>query len=78
MLIVEGQINPAARTEKINALNDTVRSRLLAYLPEFPNMRYVPAADVYEFATEEYFDTTHVLPDAARKYTARLAAYLGK
>jgi hypothetical protein len=78
VLIVEGQINPAARTPKIDALNDTVRTRLRAYLPDFPNMRYVPAADVYEFSADEYHDTTHVLPDAARKYTARLAVYLTK
>jgi len=76
VLIVEGQINPSARTPKIDALNDTVRTRLLSYLPEYPKIRYVPAADVYEFVADEYHDTTHVLPDAARKYTARLAAYL--
>jgi len=78
VLIVEGQINPSARTPKIDELNATVRSRLLAYLPDHPNMRYLPASDIYEFTPEEYHDTTHVLPGAAMKYTARLAEHLAK
>jgi hypothetical protein len=43
---------------------------------EFPNVRYVPASDVYEFTADEYHDTTHVLPDAAKRYTARFSTYL--
>jgi hypothetical protein len=78
VLIVEGQINPSARTPEIDVLNETVRSRFAALAGEFSNLRYVPASAVYEFTTEEYHDMTHVLPEAAGKYTARLSAYLAR
>jgi hypothetical protein len=78
VLVAEGQINPAARTPAIDALNGTVRSRISALLLEFPSARYLPASDVYEFSADEYHDMTHVLPEAAKRYTARLSAYLAK
>ena len=72
----EGQINPKAMTPEIKNLNDTVRSRLIGMTSEFANLRYLPASDVYEFSAAEYHDTTHVLPEAAERYTARLSALL--
>jgi len=78
VLVAEGQINPNAVTPHIKNLNDTVRSRLLAMKAEFENLRYIPASDVYEFSPAEYHDTTHVLPEAAERYTARLSALLAR
>lgn len=78
VLVAEGQINPNAVTPAIKELNDTVRSRLVAMRSEFANFRYIPASDVYEFSAAEYHDTTHVLPDAAERYTARLSALLAR
>ena len=76
--MAEGQINPNAVTPEIKNLNDTVRTRLIAMTSEFANLRYVPASDVYQFSAAEYHDTTHVFPDAAERYTARLSALLAR
>jgi hypothetical protein len=76
VLVLEGQINPSAMTPAIDALNTTVRDRLLAYRATYPRFRYVPADDVYRFSSGEYHDMTHVLPEAAKRYTTRLAAVL--
>jgi hypothetical protein len=65
-------------TPEIKNLNETVRSRLIGMTSEFANLRYVPAPDVYVFSAAEYHDTTHVLPDAAERYTARLSALLAR
>ena len=78
VMVVEGQVNPAAVTPTIADLNRMVRRRLEDLRTEFPNLSYVPAAAVYEFSPAEYHDTTHVLPEAARTYTERLSAYLAR
>jgi hypothetical protein len=78
VVVAEGQINPAARTPAIDALNAMVRSRMMELLLQFKGLRYVPASEVYEFTAAEYHDMTHVLPEAASRYTARLSAYLTK
>jgi hypothetical protein len=72
VLVLEGQINPAAMTPAIAALNATVRERLLGYRARFSTLRYVPADAVYQFTPDEYHDMTHVLPEAARRYTRQL------
>jgi hypothetical protein len=76
VLVLEGQINPSAMTPAIDALNATVRERLLGYRTAYPLLRYVPADEVYRFSSDEYHDMTHVLPEAAKRYTTRLAALL--
>jgi len=72
VLVLEGQINPSAMTPAIAALNAGVRERLLGYRARFGTFRYVPADAVYQFAADEYHDMTHVLPEAARRYTRQL------
>lgn len=76
VLVLEGQINPSALTPGIEAINATVRQRLFGYRSAFPGLRYVPADAVYRFASDEYHDMTHVLPDAAKRYTTRLSTLL--
>lgn len=76
VMIVEGQINPAARTPKITELDAVVRTRVHELMREFGNVSYVPAADIYEFSAEEYHDTVHVHEDAARRFTAQFSKFL--
>lgn len=74
VLVLEGQINPSAMTPAIAALNAGVRERLLGYRAKYGTLRYVPADAVYQFASDEYHDMTHVLPEAARRYTRQLVS----
>jgi hypothetical protein len=76
VMIMEGQINPSARTDKIVELNGVVRTRIADLMREYSNVSYVPASAIYEFSTDEYHDTTHVLPDAAKRFTTRVSSYL--
>lgn len=78
VLVVEGQINPSFMTPAIEALNGQVRDRILAMRSDFTRLRYLPASDTYQFTPAEYHDMTHVLPDAAERYTARLSAVLSR
>jgi hypothetical protein len=78
VMIVEGQIRPSAVTPAIAALDDVVRARLLALRARHPRLHYVARGELYQFTSEDYEDLTHVVPEAARRYTATLASYLSR
>jgi len=76
VLIVEGQVNPMVKSEKLETLADMVRSRFLELNLIYDNVRIVWARDSHVFTAAEYRDYTHVKPEAARVFTRMLAGQL--
>jgi hypothetical protein len=76
VVIAEGQINPIVSSPKVSALNQAVDRRFADLDAEFSNVTFIPAAEIYQFASSEYSDLTHVERPAAMAYTQRLSAYL--
>lgn len=76
VVIVEGQYNPLGYNEKTGRLNGLVKE-LMQQLPlKYKNVRFIPRAELYNFAIKDYRDVSHVVPEAARAYTGRLSALL--
>ena len=78
VIIVEGQYHPLAYTEKSVALNKIVHHILLEIEHEFPNVRFIPRAEVYNFKENDYRDGYHVYPKPAGKFVEQLMTYIDR
>jgi hypothetical protein len=76
VIIVEGQYNPLAYTPKALSYNSKVREMFCALQKEYKNVRFIPRTLCYQFNFREYMDISHVLPDAARRFTKHLSLSL--
>ena len=68
VVILQGQYNPLAYTEKNLALDAQVREALINLAAQHPNCVYVPREKLYNFSVNEYWDGYHVKPEAAQKF----------
>jgi hypothetical protein len=76
VIIVEGQYNPLAYTPKAMSYNTKVKEMLCGLQKEYKNVRFIPRTLCYQFNFREYRDISHVLPDAARRFTKHLSLSL--
>lgn len=76
VIIVEGQYNPLAYTPKALNYNAKVREMLSTLPKEYKNVRFIPRTLCYQFNSGEYMDISHVVPDAARRFTKQLSLSL--
>ena len=77
IVIAEGQVNPVVQSQKVDALEAIVRSRIEELQLQFSNLTFVPASETFRFGPSDYLDLTHVHREAAMKYTAQLSSLLG-
>ena len=68
VVILQGQYNPLAYTEKNLALDAQVREALINLAAQHSNCVYVPREKLYNFSVNEYWDGYHVKPEAAQKF----------
>ena len=73
VIIVEGQYNPLAYTPKALTYNTKVKEMLFAISQEYPNVHFIPRTLCYQFRSLEYTDISHVVPEAARRFTKQLS-----
>ncbi len=62
VMIIEGQYNPLAYTDKMLRLNRIVRGHLEAVAREIEGVRFIPREETVLFTPEDYEDATHVRP----------------
>jgi hypothetical protein len=72
VLIVEGQYNPLAVTEKTAYLNEFVRQELQELDQTFDHVVFIPRARVMEFGRDDYRDVMHVRPEAGYRFAQQL------
>ncbi len=78
VVIVEGQVSPLVKGEKLDALGRMVRSRFAELALLYPNVRVVHVGEAYTFVESDYRDFTHVSPEAARVFTRELSGLVGE
>lgn len=71
VVIVEGQYNPLAYTEKSMVLNQKVRVELENGAKEFDAV-FIPRSQIRPFTQEDYMDAEHVKPEPAYEFVERL------
>lgn len=72
VIIVEGQYNPLAYTEKTLDLNKVVRQNLLNIDHAFENVTFISRTEVMKFHEEDYRDGYHVYAKPAEKFVEHL------
>ena len=72
VVIVDGQYNPLAYTEKNLRLNQIVHNELENLTKQFDNVTFLPRSQVMEFTQDDYSDATHVKPQAAYRFVESL------
>ena len=72
IIIVEGQYNPLAYTEKSRHLNRMVNNELQSIAQEFDNVTFLPRLAITEFTQDDYSDVTHVTRKPAYRFVENL------
>ena len=72
VIIVEGQYNPLAYTEKNLSLNQVTRLDLESLAKKYDNVVFLPRSSVTQFIENDYSDVTHVKTEPAYHFVESL------
>jgi len=73
VIILEGQYNPLAYTEKNMQLEKSVRNGITKLLLSYPNLVYIPREKLYQFTESDYLGGYHVNFQAAQRFLISFA-----
>jgi len=72
VVIVEGQYNPLARTDRLQSLNRIVLERLNSIADRFDHVTFIPKSRTILFGKDDYIDVSHVRKRAGDLYAESL------
>ena len=74
VVILEGQVNPAAETPRLDAARPRIRAVLAALGRDDPNVSFVPAEELPNFTDADFTDFAHLTPGAGAAFADDLVS----
>ena len=72
VVIIEGQYNPLAYTEKSRYLNKVTHNELESFAKKFKNVTFFSRSNVMQFTEDDYMDAVHVKSESGYRFVESL------